>query len=256
MARLRGFRPIDDTFMRVLFRDNLPLAEYVLRTIIGKEDLRLTKEETQKDLVRLVGARGLCLDVHGVDDQGQHYDLEIQRADGGARPERARYHASALDVENLNPKQQFEELPTTYIIFITENDIWKAGKAVYPVLKTIGGIDAPFEDRQYILYVNASFQGNDTLGQLMHDFLCSDPEEMFTPMMAEKTRFLKTDPKGVEIMCKIMEDLREESIRRGIEQTRLESIKNIMEGLKCTATQAMTLLKIPASEQPKYLSML
>ena len=42
LQRLRGFRPVDDTFMRVLFRDNLPLAEYVLRVIIGKDDLRLT----------------------------------------------------------------------------------------------------------------------------------------------------------------------------------------------------------------------
>ena len=31
LVRLRGFRPVDDTFMRVLFRNNLPLAEYVLR---------------------------------------------------------------------------------------------------------------------------------------------------------------------------------------------------------------------------------
>lgn len=63
LARLRGFRPVDDTFMRVLFRNNLPLAEYVLRIIIDKEDLHLTKEETQKDLVRLVGARGLYEDT-------------------------------------------------------------------------------------------------------------------------------------------------------------------------------------------------
>ena len=91
LQRLRGFRPIDDTFMRILFRDNLPLAEYVLRIITNKPDLHLTKEETQKDLVRLVGARGLCLDVHGIDDENQHYDIEVQRADAGARPERARY---------------------------------------------------------------------------------------------------------------------------------------------------------------------
>ena len=157
LLRLRGFRPVDDTFMRVLFRNNLPLAEYVLRIITGKNDLRLTKEETQKDLVRLVGARGLCLDVHGVYDQGQQYDLEVQRADNGARPERARYHASALDVENLDAGQQFEELPTTYIIFVTENDIFKAGKALYPIVLLNMATGEPFEDRQYILYANASY---------------------------------------------------------------------------------------------------
>ena len=256
LIRRRGFRPVDDTFMRILFRDNLPLAEYVLRIITGKDDLHLTKEETQKDLVRLVGARGLCLDVHGIDDNNQQYDLEVQRADNGARPERARYHASALDVENLSTGQEFEELPTTYIIFITENDIWGAGQAVYPVSKTIAGLNAAFEDRQHVLYVNASYKGDDPIGNLMHDFLCSDPDEMLTPILAEKARFLKTDPKGVDIMCKAMDELREQSIKRGEEAALLMSIKNIMEGLKYTAQQAMDLLKIPASEQPKYLAKL
>lgn len=256
LQRLRGLRPVDDTFMRVLFRDNLPLAEYVLRIITGKEDLRLTKEETQKDLVRLVGARGLCLDVHGVDDQNRQYDLEVQRADAGARPERARYHAGALDVENLDTGQEFEELPTTYIIFITENDIWEGGQAVYPVNKTMGGIDVPFEDRQNKLYVNASYKSDDDIGRLMHDFLCSDPDDMYTEILADKARYLKTDPKGVDIMCKMMEDLRAESIQRGIDQNRVESIKNLMQTLKLTAQQAMDALLIPVSEQPKYAAKL
>ena len=199
---MRGFRPIDDTFMRILFRDSLPLAEYVLRIIINKPDLHLTKEETQKDLVCLVGARRLCLDVHGIDDENQHYDIEVQRADAGARPERARYHAGALDVENLNAGQEFEELPTTYIIFITEKDIWKGGKAVYHIKKAVDGAEIDgaeqiFKDRQHILYVNASYEGTGLIGDLMHDFLCSDPEDMKTKLMAEKARYLKKDPKGV-----------------------------------------------------------
>lgn len=50
LQRLRGFRPIDDTFMRGMFKDNIPLAELVLRIIVGKPDLILTKCETQADL--------------------------------------------------------------------------------------------------------------------------------------------------------------------------------------------------------------
>ena len=50
LQRLRGFRPVDDTFMRILFRDKLPLAEYVLRIITAKPDLHPTKEQTQKIL--------------------------------------------------------------------------------------------------------------------------------------------------------------------------------------------------------------
>ena len=117
-------------------------------------------------------------------------------------------------------------------------------------------IGQPFNDRQHILYVNASYEGSDPLGILMHDFLCSDPDDMKTPLLAEKARYLKTDPKGVALMCKAMEELREQSYQRGIDQNRIESIKNIMEGLKYTAQQAMDLLKIPVTDRSKYLSML
>ena len=43
---------------------------------------------------------------------------------------------------------------------------------------------------------------------------------------------------------------------RGVDKSRLESITNVMEGLKYTAQQAMDLLKIPENEQPKYLAKL
>lgn len=63
LERLRGFRPIDDTFMRGLFKENIPLAELVLRIIIGKQDLKLLKCETQADMKRVTGARSICLDA-------------------------------------------------------------------------------------------------------------------------------------------------------------------------------------------------
>ena len=252
LLRLEKFRPLDDTFMRVLFRDNLPLAQTVLRIITGMEDLTLTEEETQKDLVRLVGARGLCLDVHGVDSQQRQYDLEVQRANAGARPERARYHAGALDVENLNAGQEFEELPTTYIIFITENDVFGTEEAIYPIDRINQKTGKLFEDRQHILYVNGSYQGNDEIGKLMHDFRCSNPDDMFFEQMAEKARYLKKDPKGVQTMCQIMEDLRLEAE----EQTLLDSIRKMMKNLQLNADKAMAVLEIPEKQQKRLAARL
>lgn len=84
-------RPIDDDFTRCLFKDNLPLAEFVLRIITGKKDLVITECQTQKDMKRLAGARSICLDAYGTDSKGKKYDLEIQREDKGANPHRARY---------------------------------------------------------------------------------------------------------------------------------------------------------------------
>lgn len=39
LEQLAAYRPLDDDFMRELFRDNLPLAQYVLRVITGIDDL-------------------------------------------------------------------------------------------------------------------------------------------------------------------------------------------------------------------------
>lgn len=42
LQRLSRLRPIDDDFMRCLFKDNIPLVEFVLRVILGKNDLMIT----------------------------------------------------------------------------------------------------------------------------------------------------------------------------------------------------------------------
>ena len=252
LQRLRGFRPIDDTFMRCLFRDNLPLAQFVLRIITGKQDLVLTREETQKDLKRLLGARSLCLDVHGIDSENRQYDIEVQRADSGARPERARYHCAAMDIEALNAGQEFEELPETYTIFVTENDFFGKGVGLYPIERMNLATQSPFNDREHILYVNGQYNGDDDLGKLMHDFLCSDPDDMHFTMLAERSRYFKENPKGVSEMCKAMEDMRNEALEQGRAEGRLnslaESVRNLKEKLGFTDQQAKDTLNITNEE--------
>ena len=44
--------------------------------------------------------------------------------------------------------------------------------------------------------------------------------------------------------------------KEGIDQTRVESIRNLMKTLKLTAQQAMDALLIPAEDQAKYLARL
>lgn len=225
LERLRGFRPIDDTFMRGLFKDNIPLAELVLRIIVGKPDLTLVKCETQADLKRVTGARSICLDAYATDDAGRKYDIEIQRADNGADPHRARYHSSALDIENLDEKQEYRELPDSYVIFITENDYYKAGEPVYVIQNMNLTLGQPFGDGAHILYVNGKYRGDSDIGRLMHDFNCTKAEDMNFELMAERTRYLKENPKGVSDMCKVMEELRVESFTEGREEGKVEQAK-------------------------------
>ena len=49
-----------------------------------------------------------------------------------------------------------------------------------------------------------------TLGRLMHDFWCTDAGDMYNIVLANRVRYFKEDVKGVEIMCKEMEKMRDE----------------------------------------------
>lgn len=217
---------MDDTFMRGLFKENVPLAELVLRIIVGKQDLTLLKCEIQADMKHVTGARSICLDAYATDSLGKKYDIEIQRLDSGADPHRARYHSSMMDVENLDENQDYKELPDTYVIFITERDYYKAGRPVYVIQNMNLTLNQPFDDGTHILYVNGQYRDDSDLGRLMHDFNCSSADDMYFELLAEKTRYLKENPRGVREMCKAMEDLRNESYAEGREDGRESQAKD------------------------------
>ena len=228
LRTIENYRPLDDDFMRELFRNDLPLAQLVLRIITGIEDLELTKEETQYDLKRLLGSRSICLDVFGTDSKGRKFNLEIQRADRGATPQRARYHSSAIDVEFLKAKEKFEELPVSYVIFITENDVRGENKLIYNFEWTDTANGTPLNDGAHIIFVNGAYNNaEDTsdLAKLVHDFRCKRAEDMKIKELADKTRYFKETPEGVSIMCKAIEEMRNEAAK---EAAMLEKVQMVM----------------------------
>ena len=47
-------------------------------------------------------------------------------------------------------------------------------------------------------------------------------------LMAERTRYLKENPKGVSEMCRIMEDMRNESLKEGIKEGMKEAVLRML----------------------------
>lgn len=210
LERIAKYRPLDDDFMRELFRDNIPLTEMVLRIITGKKDLSVIRQETQYDMKQVLNARSLCLDVFATDSENKRYNLEIQRADKGATVKRARYHSSAIDVESLNAKGDFENLPITYVIFITENDVRGENRAIYHFEWRDTETGKPLDDGTHIIYVNGAYnnkEDNSDIAKLMHDFRCSKSSDMNFELFASKVKFFKETEEGVKHMCKLNEDM-------------------------------------------------
>lgn len=124
---IKDFTLMDDTFMTQVFSGNIEATEYILSVILQRENLKVEQVITQFPFSNLYG-RSVRLDIYARDAAGKQYDIEIQQKDAGAVPERARLNSSLFDAQLTNAGQKdYKDIPETYVIFITGNDVLKAG---------------------------------------------------------------------------------------------------------------------------------
>ena len=228
LKRLKQLRYMDDTFMTVCLADNFEAVELILRIILEQKDITVRSVRTQELMKNLQG-RSAILDVHAVDSTGREFDVEIQRSDAGAGAKRARHNSSLMDAHILKPGADTEEIPDSYVIFITENDVMNGDQAVYPVDRyvKIGRKKVLFGDGSHILYVNGKYRGDDEIGKLIHDLSCTDPDDMNYEALADRARYYKKNEKGVAAMCKIMEDMRNEAAREAAREAEQKKAKKM-----------------------------
>ncbi len=224
LRRLRGFRLLDDDFLTKCFEGDPKYIQLVLRIVLEMPDLVVVDVRTQVFVENLLH-RSVRLDIVATDSAGRKINVEIQRSDKGAGRKRARYNSSMMDANLLRKGADFAELPETYVVFITEHDVIGDGQPLYKVERFISGSNKKFEDGSHIVYVNGAYRDETPIGKLMHDFSCTDPANMHYEMLAERVRFFKESKEGIAIMCKAMEDMRNESLREGMREGMREEKK-------------------------------
>ena len=223
IERIMKFRLLDDIFMKEVLRGNINGVQDIIRIILRRDDIAVREVTIQDELSNLVG-HGVRVDVLAQDERGKFYDIEIQRAGSGAGAKRARYNLGAVDWHKLPPGEDYDKLAETWIIFITESDVFHKGLPVYTINRFIEETGESFNDGAHIVYANAAYVGDDDFGKLMADFRETDPKKMNFPSLADKVQQFKQTEGGVESMCRIMEEVREEGIEIGVEQNRNQTI--------------------------------
>lgn len=242
LQRIKNFRLLDDDFLTKCFEGDTASIELVLQIVLDKADLKVLDVRTQVFVENLLN-RSVRLDIVATDRDGRKINVEIQRADKGAGRKRARYNSSMMDANLLKKGEDFDKLPETWVVFITENDVIGHGEPLYQIERCILRTGERFDDGSHILYVNGAYRDETPIGKLMHDFSCTNPSDMYYGVLADRVRFFKESKEGIAIMCKAMEDMRNESLKEGMEEGRKEGIKE--------ATKAMALRMLVAG---KYTS--
>lgn len=234
--RIQEFCLLDDEFMTKCFEENAEATELVLGIVLSKPDIKVEKVATQYSIKNIKG-RSLRLDIFAADSTGKKYNIEIQRADKGADAKRARYHSSLIDCDILPSGFEVENLTDTYVIFITENDVIGKNKPIYHVERYISEAEEYFNDGSHIIYVNASYKDDTELGKLMHDFSCSNPDDMNYMVLAATARYFKEDKEGIGAMSRVMEEM--------INDSKKDSAVRMLEDGKLTIEQISKYLDLP-----------
>ncbi len=209
LRRLRKFRLLDDTFARVAFKGNIPDIQFLLETILDRK-VPIKSVATQVDYPHPI-YRSVVMDVIAVDNAGNIYNIEFQRNGDDDVLSRARFHQGMLDCSMVPKGGKFKDMRESYVIFILEQDLLHQKVPVHPTCDIVDG--------RHTLYLNCAYDDLSTpIGQLIHDLKCSEPDEMVTQLHGI-VRQCKETKKGVENMCRIMDEYKQEITERVTKET-------------------------------------
>ena len=260
---IQDFILMDDEFFNICFKNNTKAVTRILRVILKDENLEIIDLKIQEKFSNLKG-HSVYLDIIARNKiTNTIYNIEIQNTKwkkSGASPERARYHVDIYDTHNLKKNQDFKNLPTTFVIFITETDVFGEGLPIYKIQRTFEHNHKPFNDRSYIIYVNGAYKGNDDIGKLVHDFKCKNPDEFYFEDLAEKVKFLKNTEEGNMELSPTLKKTADKYIKQnkdkyiakgkkaGIAEALLESAKRMIKKGIYSLEEIAENLDLPLSE--------
>lgn len=126
MEKLKSFDELTflDNFMFQCVLRNQRLCKHLIEKILGISVQELHYQEFEKTINLGLASKGIRLDVYVKDDQGRVYDIEMQctQSPHHALAKRSRFYQSMIDMELLEKGEKYENLNSSYIIFICTFD--------------------------------------------------------------------------------------------------------------------------------------
>ena len=181
----------DDNLMSLVFGQNIETTELLLRVIMER-DIKVIDVRGQDELKNpVIGGRCITLDVHAIDVDGRHIDIEVQINAEGSHVRRARYHSSMMDARMLQEGQKFKEIKDSYVIFIYDHDKFRKGLPFYHIQRRGDETGEVFGDGSHIIYVNGRYEGNDDIGRMMRDFHQCRPEQIESETLSKAVAYYK-----------------------------------------------------------------
>ena len=222
---IQQFTLFSDFFMYAVFSRSKPAITLLARILTGKPDLVVKRwgMEVKKGMPFF---RHVRYDLFVEDMEGNLYNFEIENG-RRALGQRALFNLSVLVSHMLKPNEPFCALNESWVVFLTRKDFMRRNEPFY----TYEWFDRKWKrilhTKAHIRFVNGEYRGDDAIGKLMHDFHCTNPDDMFYDELREAVSYFKKEPKGVNAMCEIMREFEKESRNKGRAEERKKAKKRM-----------------------------
>ena len=216
---------------------NKTAYESTLSIILDEPDLKLTEVEVEQVVLNKSGKRAIRLDAWARDVSDRRFNTEMQNdteADDVRR--RARFYQGLLDTPVLKAGKttRYKHLPSTVIIFITQEDIFGRDRAIYTFTEQCEEFsDLPLDDGTKKIFLNMTSKNGRpeliSLLQYMKNTTIDNPE-----VKIKDKRIIMLD----EIVNEVKQSEEWEAVKMnileiGIEKGREEGRKDgLQDGLK------------------------
>lgn len=203
------------------------LLERILNIPI--ERVEVSKE---KSIVYHPAYKGVRLDVYAKDEQGTHYDIEMQALQKPTLERRSRYYHSQMDMEFLLSGEDYDRLPNSYVIFICDFDPFGKKKYCY-TFETICQEDKNLvlQDGRKSIFLSTEGENDEEVSKALIKFLKfvkadlaeseKDFEDEFVKRLQNSVKHVK-ESREMEENFMLFQELLKEERAEGREEGRAE----------------------------------
>ena len=233
---------------------DLGTCKIIIELSLGITIRNIVWKEGQKVIHNLPGNRGIRLDFYVEDDQGQVFDVEMQKRNEGNIPKRTRFYQALIDAPMLKSGERgFDGLKPAYIVVICGFDLFGYGLYRYTFDNRCKEVpDLVMGDECQKIILNTKGKNDHEVEKTLADFLHyvekssdenvpEDCDERLKHLHKKIHKIKMSEEMGVSYMKMEERDrlIRDEGLRRGRAEGRAEGKAELISIIRKKASRGM-----------------
>lgn len=258
-----------DAFMFAAVMEDTEICRRVLMCILGFP-IREVKVHTESTILVNPEYRGIRLDVYADDEEGSIYDVEMQTTDKGNLPKRSRCYQGQMDVAFLEPGEDFNKLPKSFVIFICTFDPFGRKRYLYTFEERCLEDGEPLGDETCKVFLSTKGENQGEVSEGLIQFLhfveqsevpgdCE--QDALVKKLSDRIARLKRDRRMEErymLLGELLDDerreAREEGLAEGRAEGRTEGRNQLLTLIKAMTADGKANELFHLEEDPAYLA--